>query len=213
MARITPSVSMEDLGDADMIIEAVFELMAVKKEVFAKLDAVAKPDAILTSNTSYLDVNEIAASIPGRAGNVLGTHFFSPANVMRLVEVVRTDNVSDENLVTTMAIGAGDAEAADRDRRLPRLHRQPHAGRLLRRSLDHDRGRRAPAPYRHRDVRIRHGHGPACGDGSGRARYRLEQTQGCRWRGCHRRPGRLCLEPPVRDGPVRPEDAARFLYL
>lgn len=105
MARITPSVSMEDLGDADMIIEAVFELMAVKKEVFAKLDAVAKPDAILTSNTSYLDVNEIAASIPGRAGNVLGTHFFSPANVMRLVEVVRTDNVSDENLVTTMAIG------------------------------------------------------------------------------------------------------------
>ena len=105
MARITPSVSMEDLGDADMIIEAIFELMAVKKEVFAKLDAVAKPDAILTSNTSYLDVNEIAESIPGRAGNVLGTHFFSPANVMRLVEVVRTDNVSDENLVTTMAIG------------------------------------------------------------------------------------------------------------
>ena len=81
MALITPSVSMEDLGDADMIIEAVFELMAVKKEVFAKLDAVAKPDAILTSNTSYLDVNEIAESIPGRSGNVLGTHFFSPANV------------------------------------------------------------------------------------------------------------------------------------
>ena len=105
MARITPTVSMEDLGDADMIIEAIFELMAVKKEVFAKLDAVAKPDAILTSNTSYLDVNEIAESIPGRSGNVLGTHFFSPANVMRLVEVVRTDNVSDENLVTTMAIG------------------------------------------------------------------------------------------------------------
>ncbi len=105
MALITPSIAMEDLGDADMIIEAVFELMAVKKEVFAKLDAVAKPNAILTSNTSYLNIDEIADSIPGRHGNVLGTHFFSPANVMRLVEVVRTDDVSDENLVTTMEVG------------------------------------------------------------------------------------------------------------
>ena len=105
MAHITPSVEMADLGDADMIIEAVFETMAVKKEVFAKLDQVAKPDAILTSNTSYLNINEIAETVPRRDGHVLGTHFFSPANVMRLVEVVRTDNVSDENLVTTMDIG------------------------------------------------------------------------------------------------------------
>ncbi|MBT6205204.1 MAG: 3-hydroxyacyl-CoA dehydrogenase [Rhodospirillaceae bacterium] len=105
LGAITPTTSMDDLADADMIIEAVFETMAVKKEVFTKLDAVAKPDAILTSNTSYLDINEIAEAIPGRNGHVLGTHFFSPANVMRLVEVVRTDNVSDENLVTTMDIG------------------------------------------------------------------------------------------------------------
>ncbi len=105
MAMITPSVSYDDLGDADIIIEAVFEEMAVKKEVFAKLDKVAKKDAILTSNTSYLDVDAIADTVPGRSGNVLGTHFFSPANVMRLLEVVRTKNVSDSNLMTVLDLG------------------------------------------------------------------------------------------------------------
>ena len=107
MALIAPSTDYGDLADADMIIEAVFEEMAVKKEVFAALDRVAKPDAILTSNTSYLDIDEIADTIPNRRGHVLGTHFFSPANVMRLLEVVRTRTVSDVDLVTTMEVGRG----------------------------------------------------------------------------------------------------------
>ena len=104
MGLITPISSFDQLGSSDIIIEAVFEEMAVKKEVFAKLDSAAKPGAILASNTSYLDVDAIAATIPARAGFVLGTHFFSPANVMRLLEVVRTKTVSAETLATVLAL-------------------------------------------------------------------------------------------------------------
>ncbi len=104
LALISPSVSMSDLASADYIIEAVFEEMAIKKSVFASLDSIAKPGAILASNTSYLNVDEIGDSIPDRHGHVLGTHFFSPANVMRLLEVVRSRHVSDINLVTTMKL-------------------------------------------------------------------------------------------------------------
>lgn len=105
MGLIEPVLDFAALSDVDMVIEAVFETMDVKKDVFAKLDAVCKTDAILTSNTSYLNVDEIAATVPGRSGNVLGTHFFSPANVMRLLEVVRTENVSDQVLATVMDVG------------------------------------------------------------------------------------------------------------
>ena len=79
--------------------------MPAKKEIFSRLDAIAKPDAVLTSNTSYLDVNEIAGSVPNRKGAVLGTHFFSPANVMRLLEVVRTDTVDDDVLMGVLDLG------------------------------------------------------------------------------------------------------------
>ncbi|MEM7123551.1 MAG: 3-hydroxyacyl-CoA dehydrogenase NAD-binding domain-containing protein [Pseudomonadota bacterium] len=105
MGLIEPVLDYAALSDVDMVIEAVFETMDVKKDVFAKLDAVCKPDTILTSNTSYLNVDEIAATVPDRSGNVLGTHFFSPANVMRLLEVVRTENVSDQVLATVMDVG------------------------------------------------------------------------------------------------------------
>ncbi|GGK32242.1 3-hydroxyacyl-CoA dehydrogenase [Deinococcus malanensis] len=103
MALLTPSLNMEDLADADIIIEAVFENMDVKKEIFTKLDAIAKPGAILATNTSTLDVNEIA-SVTGRAENVIGLHFFSPANVMKLLEIVRADKTSDSVLATSMAL-------------------------------------------------------------------------------------------------------------
>src|SRR5207249_2101610 len=76
------------IADADIVIEAVFEEMPIKKEVFAKIDKIAKPDAVLATNTSTLDVNEIA-SATSRPESVIGTHFFSPANVMRLLENVR----------------------------------------------------------------------------------------------------------------------------
>ncbi len=104
MGLLTPSLNLEDLADCDLVIEAVYESMDVKKEVFGKLDKICKQGAILASNTSYLNVNEIAAST-SRPQDVLGMHFFSPANVMKLLEVVRGDKTADDVLATAMAIG------------------------------------------------------------------------------------------------------------
>jgi 3-hydroxyacyl-CoA dehydrogenase len=103
MALITPTLSYDDLKDADLIIEAVFEEYSVKQAVFTQLDAVAKPGAILASNTSTLDVDRIAA-FTGRPQDVLGTHFFSPANVMKLLEVVRGRQTAKDVLATVMAL-------------------------------------------------------------------------------------------------------------
>ncbi|MBB5684634.1 3-hydroxyacyl-CoA dehydrogenase NAD-binding domain-containing protein [Sphingobium boeckii] len=103
MGLLTPTLNIEDLADCDLIIEAIFENMDVKKEVFGKLDTIAKPGAILASNTSYLDVNEIAAAT-SRPQDVLGLHFFSPANVMKLLEVVRGAKTADDVLATAMAV-------------------------------------------------------------------------------------------------------------
>jgi len=100
---LTPTLALEDLADCDLIIEAVFENMDVKKEIFAKLDTIAKPGAILASNTSYLNVDEIAAST-SRPQDVLGLHFFSPANVMKLLEVVRGAKTAPDVLVTAMQL-------------------------------------------------------------------------------------------------------------
>ena len=103
MALITPTLSYDDLKHADLIIEAVFEEYAVKQSVFSQLDAVAKPGAILASNTSTLDVDRIAA-FTKRPQDVLGTHFFSPANVMKLLEVVRGEQTAKDVLATVMAL-------------------------------------------------------------------------------------------------------------
>lgn len=103
MALITGVTDFGQLGEPDMVIEAIFEKMAAKKEVFAKLDAVCPPATILATNTSTLDVNEIAAAT-ARPEKVIGTHFFSPANVMRLQENVRGAKTSDETIATTMAL-------------------------------------------------------------------------------------------------------------
>lgn len=103
MALITPTTDMVELAATDIVIEAVFEDMAVKKELFATLDRVCKPGAILATNTSTLDVNEIAAAT-GRPEDVIGTHFFSPANVMRLMENVRGEKTSDEVIATVMGL-------------------------------------------------------------------------------------------------------------
>ena len=100
---LSGSLDMEDLVDCDLIIEAVFENMDVKKDIFKKLDGLAKEGAILASNTSYLDINEIA-SVTGRPGDVVGMHFFSPANVMKLLEVVRGDKTKGDVLATVMAL-------------------------------------------------------------------------------------------------------------
>ena len=103
MGLITATLGLEALGQVDLVIEAVFESMAVKKEVFAKLDRIAKPGAILASNTSFLNLDEIAAAT-SRPGWVIGLHFFSPANVMRLLEVVRGEKTAKPVIATAMKL-------------------------------------------------------------------------------------------------------------
>jgi 3-hydroxyacyl-CoA dehydrogenase len=104
IALITPQLGYDGFEDADIIIEAVFEKMSVKKQVFSEIDKVAKPTCILASNTSSLDIDEIA-SATSRPQMVIGTHFFSPANVMKLLEVVRGKASSPEVIATCMALG------------------------------------------------------------------------------------------------------------
>jgi 3-hydroxyacyl-CoA dehydrogenase len=99
---ITGSLSVDDLADCDLIIEAVFENMDLKKDIFSRLDKIAKPGAILASNTSALDVNEIA-SATSRPESVIGLHFFSPANVMKLLEIVRGDATGKDVIKTCMS--------------------------------------------------------------------------------------------------------------
>ncbi|MCT4553051.1 MAG: 3-hydroxyacyl-CoA dehydrogenase NAD-binding domain-containing protein [Pelagimonas sp.] len=101
---LTPATDYSALAQVDLVIEAVFEDMRVKKEVFGKLDAICKPGAILASNTSYLDVNEIAAAT-SRPQDVIGLHFFSPAHVMKLLEIVVPDQTAPDVVATGFALG------------------------------------------------------------------------------------------------------------
>jgi len=103
MGLINGVVGLEHVRDADLIVEAVFETMAIKKDVFTALDKYAKPGAVLASNTSYLNINEIAA-VTGRPQDVLGMHFFSPANVMKLCEIVRAAKTAPDALTTAVAV-------------------------------------------------------------------------------------------------------------
>jgi 3-hydroxyacyl-CoA dehydrogenase len=102
-SRLRPGGSLNDLGRADLIVEAVFESMAVKEQVFRELGAICKPEALLATNTSTLDI-DIIANASGRAPNVVGMHFFSPAHVMRLVEVVRGSASAPDSVATAIAV-------------------------------------------------------------------------------------------------------------
>ncbi|CAN7229770.1 3-hydroxyacyl-CoA dehydrogenase NAD-binding domain-containing protein [Bosea sp. LjRoot237] len=104
MALITPHVGLDGAADADIVIEAAFEEMGVKQEIFGTLDKIAKPGAILASNTSYLDLAEIAA-VTSRPADVLGLHFFSPANVMKLLEIVRPAGTAADVVATALWLG------------------------------------------------------------------------------------------------------------
>jgi 3-hydroxyacyl-CoA dehydrogenase len=104
MGYLQPTLDFAELADCDLIVEAVYENMDVKKEVFGRIDKIARPGAILASNTSYLDIDEIAASI-SRPADVLGMHFFSPANIMKLLEVVRGAKTASDALLTAMQLG------------------------------------------------------------------------------------------------------------
>ena len=103
MARFSTSTHYDALAHADLVIEAVFEEMSVKKAVFAELDRVCKPNAVLATNTSYLDINEIAASV-SRPQDVIGLHFFSPANIMKLLEIVVPEKVSADVVATAFSL-------------------------------------------------------------------------------------------------------------
>lgn len=103
ISLLTGATDMERLGEADIVIEAVFEEMDLKKEVFGKLDAICKPGAVLATNTSTLNVNEIAGAT-SRPESVIGLHFFSPANVMKLLEAVRGEKTSDTVIATCMSL-------------------------------------------------------------------------------------------------------------
>jgi 3-hydroxyacyl-CoA dehydrogenase len=103
MSRLTGSLNLEALADCDLVIEAVFERMDIKKDVFTRLDAIVKPGAILATNTSGLNIDEIA-SVTKRPEAVIGLHFFSPANVMKLIEIVRADHTSKEVIATCMKL-------------------------------------------------------------------------------------------------------------
>ncbi|MCK0098434.1 3-hydroxyacyl-CoA dehydrogenase NAD-binding domain-containing protein [Qipengyuania sp. S6317L1] len=103
MGLLTPTLEYDDLADCDLVIEAVYESMDVKKQVFAKLDEVVKDGAILATNTSYLNVDEIALATK-RPGYVLGLHFFSPANIMKLLEIVRGEKTRGDVLATSMKL-------------------------------------------------------------------------------------------------------------
>ena len=111
LGLITPTLSYEDLSDVDIAVEAVYENLELKQEIFKSLDTVTKDHAILASNTSGLDIDAIASSTK-RPGKVVGTHFFSPANIMRLLEVVRGKDSSDETMATVMSIGKRMGKAA-----------------------------------------------------------------------------------------------------
>jgi 3-hydroxyacyl-CoA dehydrogenase len=103
MSRLSGSLDMSALADCDLVIEAVFERMDIKKDIFTKLDAICKPGAILATNTSGLNIDEIAG-VTKRPEAVIGLHFFSPANVMKLLEVVRADHTSKEVIATSMKL-------------------------------------------------------------------------------------------------------------
>ncbi|MGH8761145.1 MAG: 3-hydroxyacyl-CoA dehydrogenase NAD-binding domain-containing protein [Burkholderiales bacterium] len=104
MGLIKPSIALDDAAEVDIVIEAVFERMDIKQEIFRKLDAIARRGAILATNTSTLDVDAIA-QVTKRPQDVIGTHFFSPANVMRLLEVVRCAKTAQDVLATVMKLG------------------------------------------------------------------------------------------------------------
>lgn len=100
---LTPELAFNALSDVDLVVEAAFETMDVKRSIFAQLDSIAREDAILATNTSYLDVDAIAATT-SRPQNVVGLHFFSPANIMRLLEIVRAEKTADDVLATALSL-------------------------------------------------------------------------------------------------------------
>ena len=213
MALITPTLSYDDLKDADVVIEAVFETMEVKEGVFTKLDEVAKPGAILATNTSGLDVNQIA-TYTKRPGDVIGMHFFSPANVMKLLENVRGKATQKDVIATVMSLSQEDRQDPGAGRRLRGLRRQPHAAPARHPVGLHDGGRRAAAADRQGGLRFRLPDGPVRHERPRRQRRRLAHPPGQEGEGAAQRPlHRLRRRRDLRARPLRPEDRRGLLQV
>ena len=203
MGRLSPTLDFNALADADLVIEAVFEDMDLKKSIFERLDTIAKPGAILASNTSYLDVDAIAAKTK-RPEDVLGTHFFSPANVMRLLEIVRGEKTSKSVLATITQLApkigkvpvvVGVAHGFVGNRML--AQRQREAQKLILRRRDaFGRGPGAG--------RLRPADGPVRDERSCRPRHRLVSRHV---------QARVDPRHSLRRGPARPEDRRGLLRL
>ena len=203
MGLLQPTLDFEALAECDLIIEAVYEDMAVKKEIFGRLDKIAKPGAILASNTSYLNVDEIAAST-SRPQDVLGMHFFSPANIMKLLEVVRGAKTAPDALMTAMAIAkrirkvavvAGVCHGFIGNRML--MPRQVEATKLLLEGAIARADRPRPCRVRDADGAVPDGRPRRC-------RYRLAPRP---------EPHRKCPRCLVRDRPLGTEKGRRLLRL
>ena len=176
LSLITPTLAFGEIADCDIVIEAAFEDMTVKQDIFRKLDAVMKPGAILATNTSTLDIDQIASATE-RPESVIGAHFFSPANVMKLLEVVRAGKTSPQTIVTTMALAktlgkvgvlAGNADGFIGNRILARLRPRVRLPA---------RGRRDAVAGRPRAAGLRLPDGPVPDARHGRARRRLAHPQ------------------------------------
>ena len=205
MGLITGEVGLENVKDADLIIEAVFETMAIKKEVFAELDKSPSRARCSPANTSYLNIDEIAA-VTKRPQDVLGMHFFSPANVMKLCEIVRADKTAPDALATAVAVARKHRQGAGGGRRLRRLRRQPHAGAARQAGGKAAVRRRAAAAGRRGRDQVRHADGSVRDGRSRRPRYRLALAQGPRHQVGDRRRA-------VRSRPLRPEDRQGLLQV
>ena len=205
MGLINGVVGLENVKDADLIIEAVFETMAIKKEVFTALDKFAKPGAVLASNTSYLNIDEIA-KVTKRPQDVLGMHFFSPGQCDEAVRdrARRKDRAGCAD--HRGGGGAQDRKGAGGGRRLRRLCRQPHAGAARQAGGETAVRRRVAAAGRRRRDQVRHADGAVRDGRSRRPRYRLALAQGSRHQVGNRRRA-------VRSRPLRPEDRQGLLQI
>jgi 3-hydroxyacyl-CoA dehydrogenase len=210
MNLITGISDYSDLKDVDIVIEAIYENIDVKKEVFENLDKVIKPGAVLASNTSGLDIDAIAAAT-SRPEEVIGTHFFSPANIMRLLEVVRGENTNAETIATAMKLGKRLGKVAVLSGNAPWFI----GNRMLGKYSDQGRGnsgaRRLAVPGRRDHAGVRHADGAVSDGRSDRPGPGVANAQ-AGWQGAGEF-SRALQRCPVRDGPLRTEDIAGVLHL
>ena len=204
LGALTASSDLTAVGQVDLIIEAVFERLDLKQGVFKEIDALARPGAVLASNTSFLDLDAIA-SVVSRPQDVVGLHFFAPANIMRLLEVVRGAKTSDAVLVTAMALGRRLGKVAVLSGVCDGFIANRVMARPGRGGRSPDSGRRLAQGHRSRTGSLRLPDGQFRHDGPGRAgRHRLGSRGQRRTHG----PGN-----PVRGGALGTEDRDRILRI